>query len=337
MADRVADEATGGAAAGEEGSPPAEGSVPEGGPPTEAGSLPPDWAAALDGFAVHLAHERMLAATTVSGYVADARQLAAFCAATGIVSPREVEPLVLRRHLGALVEAGVARSTLGRKVATLRSLFGWLTARGWLEADPTAALRAPSRQRSLPRALSRAQVETLLAACDDTSPVGLRDRCLIELAYGSGARVAELTGADVADLDLDGGTLRVRGKGGKPRQVPLGAPACRAAAAWLSHGRGELAPAGHAEPALLLGVRGGRLDARTARRAVERAGVAAGLGHVTPHVLRHSYATHLLEGGADLRSVQELLGHVTLSTTQVYTKVSPRHLRLRYDAAHPRA
>lgn len=309
--------------------------LPMGSEPAEAAS--PEWAAAIDAYAVHLAHERMLAAHTVSAYVGDARQLAAFCTAAGITAPAEVEPLVLRRHLGRLVDAGAARSTVGRKVAAVRGLFAWLVARGWLDRDPAAALQAPSRPRSLPRALSRSQVHALLAACDDTSAIGLRDRCLIELAYAAGVRVAELVGADVADLDLDGGTLRVHGKGGRPRQVPVGSPACRAAADWLRAGRSALAPAAHAEPALLLGARGARLDARTARRAVERAGVAAGLGRVTPHVLRHSYATHLLEGGADLRVVQELLGHVTLATTQVYTDVSPRHLRHRYDAAHPRA
>lgn len=302
-------------------------------PPT----LPDAWVGALEGFAAHLAHERGLANRTVSAYVGDAGQLAAFCSAMGIVAPGEVEPLVLRRHLGALVEAGAARSTVGRKVAALRSLFRWLADRGLSDRDPSAALQAPSRPRPLPRALSRAQVTALLDACDATSPVGLRDRCLIELAYASGARVAELTAADISDLDLDGGTLRVHGKGGSRRQVPVGTPACRAAAEWLHRGRPALTTSRPAQPALLLGVRGGRLDARTARRAVERAGVAAGLGRVTPHVLRHSYATHMLEGGADLRSVQELLGHVTLATTQVYTKVSPRHLRLRYDAAHPRA
>lgn len=299
--------------------------------------LSPDWAATVDGFVTHLAHERMLSHHTVAAYGADARQLATFCVDAGIAGPDEVEPLVLRRHLGALVDAGVARATLGRKVAAVRSLFQWLTARGVVERDPSASLQAPSRRRSLPRALSRSRVQALLDACDDDSPRGLRDRCLIELAYGTGARVAELVGADVDDLDVDGGTLRVVGKGGKRRQVPVGEAACAATTDWLRRGYPTLVQPERAGAALLLGQRGGRLDARTARRAVERVGMAAGLGHVTPHMLRHSYATHLLEGGADLRSVQELLGHVTLSTTEVYTKVSPRHLRQRYDAAHPRA
>lgn len=301
-------------------------------PPT----LSAPWAAAVEGFAAHLAHERMLAGHTVAAYVADVRGLAAFCDAAGVAGPDEVEPLVLRRHLAGLVDAGLARTTLARKIAAVRALFRWLAERGTVERDPAAGLQAPSRRRALPRALSRTHVEALLAVCDDGSPVGLRDRCLIELAYGTGARVAELVGADTDALDLAGGTLRVVGKGGKPRQVPVGQPACAAVAAWLADGRPRLArPA--SSGALLLGARGGRLDARTARRAVERVGVAAGVGHVTPHTLRHSYATHLLEGGADLRSVQELLGHVTLATTEVYTKVSPRHLRERYDAAHPRA
>jgi integrase/recombinase XerC len=302
-----------------------------------AAALPPAWSAALEGFGAHLAHERMLAAATVSAYAADARQLAAFCADAGLGGPEEVEALVLRRYLGQQVEAGVARSTLVRKTASLRALFAWLVARGRLAHDPAAALQAPGPPRALPRALSGPQVQALLAACDDGSPLGLRDRCLVELVYATGVRVAELVGADVGDLDAEAGTLRVHGKGGRRRQVPVGAPACAAAQRWLGDGRGALARPGRVEPALLLGARGGRLDVRVARRAVERAGVAAGLGPVTPHVLRHSYATHLLEGGADLRSVQELLGHVTLASTQVYTKVSRRHLRHRYDAAHPRA
>lgn len=302
-----------------------------------AAGLSPAWHAALADFAAHLAHERMLAPGTVSGYVTDARQLAAFCGDAGIAGPAEVEPLVLRRYLGQQIEAGVARSTLARKVASLRALFAWLTARGRLERDPAAALQAPAPPRALPRALSQPQVQALLVACDDGSPVGLRDRCLLELAYATGVRVAELVGADLADLNVRAGTLRVHGKGGRRRQVPVGTPACAAAARWLERGRPALAPPERAEPALLLGVRGGRLDPRMARRAVARAGVIAGLGAVTPHALRHSYATHLLEGGADLRSVQELLGHATLGSTQVYTKLSPRHLRQGYDTAHPRA
>ncbi len=309
-------------------------------PPDASGSGAGDpaipWEAALAGFATHLAHERMLADRTVAAYLADARQLATRCGEAGIAGPDEVTPLVLRRHLAQLVEAGAARTTLARKASSLRRLFAWLAAHEVVE-DPTTRLAAPRRPAPLPRALTRHQVAAVLDAVDDGSPVGLRDRALLELLYATGVRVAELVGADLGDLDLEQGVLRVTGKGNRPRQAPVGEPACAAVRRWRSEGRPALLAADRAEPALLLGARGGRLDPRSARRAVERAGVRAGVGPLTPHQLRHSCATHVLEGGADLRSVQELLGHRTLATTQIYTKVSRRQLRQAYDQAHPRA
>lgn len=294
------------------------------------------WEAVLEAFAAHLAHERMLAARTVTAYLADARQLADFCVAAGIAAPDEVTPLVLRRHLATLVEAGAASTTLARKASSLRRLFAWLASREDL-ADPTARLSSPRRPRPLPRALTRGQTAALLDTVDDGAPLGLRDRALLELLYATGVRIAELVAADVSDLDCERGVLRVLGKGNRPRQAPVGDPACEAARRWLAEGRPALVQPGRSHAALLLGARGSRLDARSARRAVERAGIRAGLGAVTPHQLRHSCATHVLEGGADLRSVQELLGHRTLATTQVYTKVSRRQLRSAYDQAHPRA
>ena len=299
--------------------------------------LPPLWIDALELFATHLRDERGLAQATVAAYGRDGRQLAEFCAGFAIDDPDEVEPLVLRRHLAELTAGGYARASLARKSAALRVLFRLLARRGLVRRDPSALLGTPSQGSSLPKALRRDQVERMLAVHDPTTALGLRDVALIELLYASGARVAEAVGLDVGGVDLGGRLVRLHGKGGKDRIVPLGDPACQALARWLRAGRPVLA--GEATPggALLLGARGGRLSARGAYAIVERAGVRAGVGHVTPHTLRHSYATHLLEGGADLRSVQELLGHTALSTTQVYTHVSQGHLRATYHRAHPRA
>lgn len=298
----------------------------------------PRWLGALEAYRDHLAHERMLAVHTVRAYVADVEQLAAFCRSFGIADPSEVEPLVLRRHLAALVGAGAARASVARKTASIRSFFRLLARRGLVTADPAALLSTPKGTRRLPRVLRRDQVEQLLAVPDDTEPDGQRDRAVLELLYGSGARVSELLGLDVDALELTTGSARLHGKGAKERLVPLGEPACIAVERYLTDGRlvhVTASPAG--TPALLLDRRGRRLPDRTARAIVEEAGRRAGIGHVTPHTLRHSYATHLLEGGADIRSVQELLGHADAATTQRYTHLSRDHVRSSYDNAHPRA
>lgn len=301
-------------------------------------SLPPAWVVALEVLHQHLRDERMLAPHSVSAYCSDARQLARFCVGFGIDDPDEVEPLVLRRYLAALVDAAYARASVARKAATARSLFSLLARRQLTTGDPSAALETPKLGRRLPRALRGDQVRALLRAPDDANPTGLRDRALLELLYASGARVSEAVGLDLDAVDLVAATVRLHGKGDKQRLVPVGEPACIALERWISEGRSALLPAdGPTLPALFLNTRGGRLAPRGAYAAVERAGRAAGLGRVGPHTLRHSYATHLLEGGADLRSVQELLGHVALSTTQTYTSVSREHLRASYEHAHPRA
>jgi len=305
------------------------------------GRLPPAWDHALDVYGRHLRDERMLADHSVAAYLRDARQLAGFCAGFGIDDPDEVAPLVLRRYLAALVAEQYARASVARKAATVRSLYTLLTRRGLVRPDPSAALSTPKGTRYLPRVLRRDQVRALLTAPAPATPVGLRDRALLELLYASGARVSEAVGLDLGAVDLATAMVRLQGKGDKQRLVPLGEPACRAVERWLGAGRPALLSQAPATPldgeAVFVNSRGRRLSPRGAYAIVESAGRAAGLGRVGPHTLRHSYATHLLEGGADLRSVQELLGHAALSTTQTYTHLSRTHLRSSYDHAHPRA
>lgn len=300
--------------------------------------LPPTWAAAVDAYAVHLRDERMLADLTVTAYLSDVRQLAGFCAGFGIDDPAEVESLVLRRWLGALAAESYARTSLARKTAAARTFFALALRHGLVNSDPSLQLSTPKVGKRLPKALRRDQVETLLRMPDATTPIGLRNRAALELLYASGARVSEIAGLDVDAVDLSSATALLFGKGSKERLVPLGEPACVAIERWLSDGRPVLVEqASPATPALFVTHRGARLSAHDLRAMVRAAGARAGLSNVTPHTLRHSYATHLLEGGADLRSVQELLGHVALSTTQIYTAVSRDHLRNSYDHAHPRA
>lgn len=299
-------------------------------------TIPPAWREALAAFlrAVAIDHDR--SPHTVAAYRADVQQLAGFCAEHGIDAPAEVVQLVLRRYLAWLGESGYARASVARKAAAVRTFFAFCRRRGDVARDPARFLATPKQGRSLPRVLRPDQVERLLAAPDAATPLGLRDRALLELLYGAGARVAEACGLDLDAVDLPGGQLRLHGKGRKERLVPLGDPAVDALRAYLAQGRPALAAAaGRASPAVFLGTLGSRLGTRGARTAVSRAARAAGLGRVTPHTLRHSYATHLLEGGADLRSVQELLGHATLGTTQRYTHLSRGHVREVYTAAHP--
>ncbi len=307
---------------------------------TQTSPLPPGWSEPIEQFVFHVRHERGLAEATIAAYAADLRQLASFCASFGMVGVDEVSPQVLRRFLGALGTAGAARTTLARKGAALRGFFGYLRHRGALSEDPAAYLGTPKAGRRLPRVLRRDQVRALMEAPHTRTPLGRRDRALLELLYGSGARVAEVVRLNVGDVAGESATLRLHGKGDKDRVVPLGEYARAALRDWLELGRPQLLAARNSnaiELALFLGSRGGRLGNRQARTVVEHHAHRAGLGHVTPHTLRHSYATHLLEGGADLRSVQELLGHAALSTTQTYTHLSNEHLRSSYDRAHPRA
>jgi site-specific recombinase XerD len=302
------------------------------------------WASALEGFRRHLADERGLSAHTVAAYLADARELAAWCGGFAI-EPDEVTLQVLRRFIGQRRRDGLARASIARKRAALRSFFADARRRGLVEDDPAALLDAPTLDRRLPKALRVDQVAALIthtAAGEPPDPMALRDAAVLELLYGTGARVSELVGLDLPALDLERRTAKLHGKGDRERLVPLGEPAAHAVRRWLADGRpailaDRLEAAAPPADAVFLGRRGARADRSELYRMVRRRGLAAGVGHVTPHVLRHSYATHLLEGGADLRSVQELLGHAALATTQIYTRVTREHLREVYTSAHPRA
>lgn len=247
----------------------------------------------------------------------------------------------LRGWLAAQAESGAARSTIARRSAAARTFLGWAARTGRISHDPSLRLAAPKRAGHLPEVLRQRDATALMdlaaVSSDDQDPMHLRDRAAVELLYASGIRVGELTALDIDDLDLGGGVVRVMGKGGKERTVPFGAPAREAVEAWLTLGRPQVVVAGSG-PALLLGRRGRRADPRQIRAAVHEL-----LSHLPdapdlgPHGLRHSAATHLLEGGADLRLVQELLGHASLATTQIYTHVSVDRLKASYRQAHPRA
>ncbi|GIL36003.1 tyrosine recombinase XerC [Phycicoccus sp. DTK01] len=295
----------------------------------------------LSAFERHLRAERGRSENTVRAYT---RDVSAFLAAAGVEDDaglRAVTLADLRGWLGSVARSGAARSTLARTSASLRTFFRWCERTGRVEQDPSLRLAAPRRHRTLPPVLTQrsagALLEVAATAADDDDPVHLRDRAALELLYATGIRVSELTGLDVDDVDLDACVARVVGKGDKERRVPFGTPARDAVTEWLERGRPRLVVDGSG-PALLLGRRGRRVDPRQVRDAVHRL-----LAHVPdapdlgPHGLRHSAATHLLEGGADLRMVQELLGHASLATTQIYTHVSVDRLKRSFAQAHPRA
>ncbi len=310
--------------------------------PTSEPSSAPAWVTeCVDAFAGHLTRERDRSEHTVRAYVGDVRACLTWCAADGSTTLADVDLARLRAWLGTLASEGAARSTLSRRSAAVRTFFAWARRAGRVEVDPALRLASPKRQRSLPDVLTRdgatAVLDVAAVAADDEDPIHLRNRAVLELLYATGIRVGELTGLDVDDVDRTSRVVRVLGKGRKERMVPFGQPADEAVAAWLEHGRPAVAK-GDSGPALFLGRRGRRVDPRQVREVVH-----ALLAHVPdapdlgPHGLRHSAATHLLEGGADLRMVQELLGHTSLATTQLYTHVSLDRLRTSYRRAHPRA
>jgi len=293
------------------------------------------WAQALRLFDRDL-HRRAAAERTRRAYGADLGELARWASAHGI-APDRVDYPVLRRYAAALSARRHAPATVARKLAAIRAFFRVLVEHGATAANPADLLAAPKLPQSLPATLKPREVAQLLDRIPATTPLELRDRALFELAYGSGLRAEELVDLDVSAVDFDGEQLRVEGKGAKTRFVPAGEPALRAVARYLERGRPALA-GGEDEPALLLSKSGRRLSTSDVRRRLRVwARHAAAQGRVHPHALRHSFATHLLEGGADLRAIQELLGHASISTTQVYTRVESARLRAAYARSHPRA
>lgn len=295
-----------------------------------------DWDGAIDGFLAHASAEKGLADATLGAYARDLGRLRGWAEDASLDGPAAVGPRQLRAFLVTAADELAARSR-ARLVSTLRSFYRFLAAEGEVQDDPTLLILAPRTGRKLPRVLGREQVARLLETPDTTRPGGLRDAVVLELLYGCGLRVSELCGLDLSDLDAREALLRVRGKGRKERIVPVGRPALDAVRAWLEGERGDFLGE-HRSSALLLNRRGGRLSRVSVWSRLKALSRAAGLGEdLSPHVLRHTYATHLLEGGADLRVVQELLGHAAISTTEIYTHVDRAYLAEAYRSAHPRA
>jgi integrase/recombinase XerC len=334
----------------------------------EPPELPDQLESALEAFRRHLAAERAVSGHTVRAYLGDVRALLEYAAHAGVTSPAGLDIAVLRGWLAAQHATGRARATLARRAASARTFTAFGHARGWLPSDPGPLLGTPRLRRKLPEVIRQDQMAAVLAAQHGPAPgspapgnpapgspapqspaaggsepdprdqaLAVRDTAIMELLYATGIRVSELCGLDLGDLDHERRTIRVMGKGGKERTVPVGLPAERATARWARDGRPVLLAPGSAA-ALFVGARGRRLDPRTARRVVHtRLAAVPAVPDTGPHGLRHAAATHLLEGGADLRSVQEILGHASLGTTQIYTHVSVERLTSAFRQAHPRA
>ncbi len=307
--------------------------------------------ATLDAYQRHLSLERGLSTATVTAYTADVASLLDHLGRlAGGESPEDLDSLTLaalRSWLARQRSTGAARASMGRRSASAKSFTAWAQRTGRLSTDVGARLASPRPDKTLPSVLRVDQAAELLRASspDEAAEAGdpvaaavaVRDQAILEVLYACGIRVAELTGLDVADIDRRRRVLRVLGKGNKERVVPFGVPADRALTGWLEHGRGILVRSGSGH-ALFVGVRGGRIDQRAVRTLVHRRTAAVpGAPELAPHGLRHTAATHLLEGGADLRTVQELLGHASLATTQLYTHVTAERLSAVYRQAHPRA
>ncbi len=303
--------------------------------------LSESWARVLGDYEHHLVAERDLSAHSVRAYLVDLVSLAEHSMRQGIDDPAAVTIRSLRSWLATLQTLGRARTTMARRATAARVFTGWLARTGRAGADAGALLASPKAHRELPEALSLTEVRALLDAATasviDEGASGLRDLAMLELLYATGIRVGELVAVDIDDVDRARRVVRVFGKGRKERMVPFGAPCADAVDRWVERGRPEMAIE-TSGAALFLGVRGARIDQRAVRRVVHtRIAEVEGAPDVGPHGLRHTAATHLLEGGADLRSVQEILGHASLGTTQIYTHVSTERLRSAYRLAHPRA
>jgi integrase/recombinase XerC len=307
----------------------------------ESDGLPEPMAGVLGEYERHLSAERDLTAHTVRAYVGDVGGLLEHAARLGHTDAATLDLRTLRSWLAKQQTLGKSRTTIARRATAARVFTAWLARTGRAAADAGASLGSPKKHASLPPVLRADEASDLIRAAaelaDDGSPVGLRDVAMLELLYATGIRVGELVGLDVDDIDRERNVIRVFGKGRKERTVPFGRPAARALDFWLKHGRPQLAGPGSG-PAVFLGARGKRIDQRAVRTMVHRRiADVPGAPDIGPHGLRHTAATHLLEGGADLRSVQELLGHASLATTQLYTHVTTDRLRRAYQQAHPRA
>jgi site-specific recombinase XerD len=290
----------------------------------------PAWAAqAVDDYLRRLGDERNLSSHTVEAYRRDLAQFLAYCDRAGLTSLDSVNRRLVRRYLAYLDTRGYARRSVARKASAVRSFLGDAVRRGRLSVNPAGLVGQPRRPGSLPRALPQSLVRSVLEQLDGEEPSDLRDRALLEVLYATGLRVGELASLRTADVGR-GHFLRVTGKGGRSREVPVGDPARTALATYVRGARPRLAGP-RAGDALWVGRQGGPLGARGIRRVVRRR------AETFPHALRHSFATHLLEGGADLRAVQEMLGHIELATTQIYTSITRDHLKATYERSHPRA
>ena len=294
-----------------------------------------DW---LDRFLDHLEIERNASEHTLRAYSTDIVEFVRFNDQDDALRPQDIDHLMLRRYLAHLRNGGRSRSTIARKLASLRSLLRFLVREEVLDDNPAADMRTPRKERRLPTVLDEKQVRTLIEQPDTSTFLGLRDRAILEILYSTGIRASELVGANIADVDLIGEVIRVRGKRKKERLAHLGRYAVAAIQEYLAARRLQPRAPMFDKRALLLNRLGRRLTDRSLRRTLGKYFKMAGLKlRVTPHTMRHSFATHLLDRGADLRSVQELLGHESLQTTQIYTHVSTERLRKVYDKAHPRA
>jgi len=326
-----------------------EGAAADPAPPDEEATEPEEqeelsavFAQLLDDYVRHLELQRNLSDHTVRAYRGDVTVLLWHLQRLGVEAPDQVDLSALRSWLANQQTRGQARATLQRRAAAARVFFGWVQQTGRAPHNPAATLRSPKTVRKLPPTLDRAEAQRMLAGAvaaaeQDGGPAGLRDAALLEVLYATGIRVSEFCGLDVADLDPERQVLRVVGKGDKERTVPMGAPAWRAVDAWLERGRSRLTTV-ESGSAVFLGRQGRRIDQRVVRRIVHRSlRLVEGAPDLGPHGLRHAMATHLLEGGADLRSVQEMLGHASLATTQIYTHVTNDRLRRAFQQAHPRA
>jgi len=327
-------------------SPDLAGTAGTAGAAGTADDAPPAVVRVMEAYLDHLAVERGLARNTLAAYRRDLTRYTGFLANRGRIAPDQVEEADVRAFVTGLRTGGgdvfpLAASSTARVVAAVHGWHRFCAVEGWTTTDPSQGVRPPAQPRRLPRAMSVEDVERLLdAAGQGEGPVPLRDRALLELLYSTGARISEVVGLDVDDVDLDPdrASARLLGKGSKERVVPVGSYAVQAVDAYLVRARPALATGGRGTPAVFLNTRGARLSRQTAwavlRQAARRAGITE---DVSPHTLRHSFATHLLAGGADVRVVQELLGHASVTTTQIYTHVTPDSLREVYAVAHPRA